>query len=105
MMAKMTEMLHDISEQFDELISNIDNFIDKDGNKITGNDLKNIKNRDLTRPMATKLVWIYIKQEGLQNDSNKREIYCDDILQAMSGKKKIRMFDIGKMLSSHLFKQ
>lgn len=94
----LTGKLYDISEELDELISNIDDLDD-----ISGDDLKNVKNRDISRPMATKLIWLYIKQENLQNESNKREIYCDDILQKLSGKKKITMFEISKLLKDHLF--
>lgn len=96
-MGKGLAKLYDISEEFNDLIDNIDDFED-----ISGEDLKNVKNRDISRPIAVKLIWLYIKQENLQNESNKREIYCDDILQEMSGKKKITMFEVTKMLKDHL---
>lgn len=93
--------LNDITEEFCELIDNIADL--KGGDKpMSAADAKNVKNYDLSRPIATKVVWLYIKEQDLQNPENGREILCDSTLKAMSGKNKITMFEIGKMLNNHL---
>jgi chromatin remodeling complex protein RSC6 len=55
-----------------------------------------------TRANATKWFWDYVKANDLQNPSNKREIICDETLYEVCGKKKITMFEVGKVLTPHL---
>ena len=52
----------------------------------------------LSRPQVVKQLWVYIKDNALQNPSNKREIMCDDQLRAVFGVDKIDMFKMNKVL-------
>ena len=45
-----------------------------------------------------KQLWDYIKENGLQNPSNKREIVCDTGFRAIFGVDKIDMFKMNKVL-------
>lgn len=58
----------------------------------------------LSRPQAVKHIWAYIKSHGLQDPSNKRNIICDDKLQAVFKKLVVDMFEMNKILSKHLYK-
>src|SRR5262249_21907843 len=58
----------------------------------------------VTRAQAVKGLWDYVKENNMQNPQNKREILADDKLQPLFGKKKITMFEVGKILNSHLSK-
>jgi hypothetical protein len=98
-MSKGINKLMNVSEEFDEVISAIEDF----SPKITGADLKNVKNRDISRAVASKLIWLYIKQENLQDENDGRLIWCDDLLQDLSGKKKLKMTEIAGVISENLF--
>ena len=41
----------------------------------------------------------------LQNPENKREIFCDGKLKKIMGKDKVSMFEMNKLLSSHLLEK
>ncbi|HZQ69705.1 MAG TPA: SWIB/MDM2 domain-containing protein [Terriglobales bacterium] len=56
----------------------------------------------VTRAEAIKKLWDYVKQQDLQNPENKREILADDNLRPLFGKDKITMFEVGKIINSHL---
>ncbi|KAF9012491.1 SWIB/MDM2 domain-containing protein [Cyathus striatus] len=56
----------------------------------------------LSRPQVVKQLWVYIKENELQNPSNKREIVCDSRLKAVFGVDKIDMFKMNKVLGDHL---
>jgi len=56
----------------------------------------------VSRAEAVKGLWDYIKQHDLQNPENRREIMADDNLRPLFGKDKITMFEVGKVLNSHL---
>ena len=56
----------------------------------------------LSRPQVVKQLWVYIKDNGLQNPSNKREIMCDDQLRAVFGVDKIDMFKMNKVLGQYV---
>ena len=58
----------------------------------------------LPRGQVVSKMWDYIKKHKLQNPANKREILADDKLQPLFGKKVITMFEVGKILNSHLSK-
>ena len=47
-------------------------------------------------------VWAYIKQHGLQNPENRREILADATPEPVFGKKKVTMFEMNKHLAQHL---
>lgn len=56
----------------------------------------------LSRPQVVKQLWVYIKDNALQNPSNKREIMCDDQLRAVFGVDKIDMFKMNKVLGQYV---
>ena len=56
----------------------------------------------LPRTEVTKKVWDYIKKNKLQDAVNKRMINADDKLKAVLGKAKVTMFEMTKLISSHL---
>lgn len=54
----------------------------------------------MPRTEVTKRMWSYIKENGLQNPADKREILCDaKLLKVFDGKKKFGMFKMTKYLS------
>ncbi|OCB85773.1 hypothetical protein A7U60_g7125 [Sanghuangporus baumii] len=56
----------------------------------------------LSRPQVVKQLWEYIKNNNLQNPSNRREILCDDQLRPIFNADKIDMFKMNKVLGQHL---
>ena len=64
-----------------------------------------VGSKALPRTELTKKLWAYIKKNGLQDAKNKRQINADDKLKAVfNGKKSVNMFDMTKLVSSHLVK-
>jgi len=67
------------------------------------NPLASLLNIDkLSRPQVVKQLWVYIKENQLQNPENKREILCDTNMRAIFGVDKIDMFKMNKVLGQHL---
>ncbi|ESN89148.1 DNA topoisomerase family protein, partial [Chlamydia suis MD56] len=58
----------------------------------------------VSHPEATKKLWAYIKDRGLQSSSNKRIILPDDKLKLVLGSEPIDMFALAKKLSANLIK-
>jgi chromatin remodeling complex protein RSC6 len=56
----------------------------------------------LPRTEVTKKVWDYIKRNKLQDSVNRRMINADDKLKQVLGKAKVTMFEMTKLISSHL---
>jgi chromatin remodeling complex protein RSC6 len=56
----------------------------------------------LPRTEVTKKVWDYIKKNKLQDAVNKRMINADEKLKQVLGKAKVTMFEMTKLISSHL---
>ena len=57
----------------------------------------------LPRTEVTKKIWDYIKKNRLQDAVNKRLINADEKLrQIFGGKKQVSMFEMTKLVSSHL---
>ena len=56
----------------------------------------------LPRGEVVSKVWAYIKEHGLQNPEDRREILADDKLEAVFGTKKVTMFEMNKHLAQHL---
>ena len=56
----------------------------------------------LSRPQVVKKLWEYIRQNELQNPSNKKEIICDDALRAVFAVDKIDMFRMNKVLGQYV---
>lgn len=60
----------------------------------------------LPRPQVTQGLWAYIRENDLQNPSDKREILCDTLLsRVMGGKKKVTMFTMNKHITPHLLER
>ena len=62
---------------------------------VTGSD-------PLPRSQVVSKMWDYIRKNNLQNPQNKREIVADDTLRKVFGKDRVTMFEMNKLLSSHL---
>ena len=57
----------------------------------------------LPRTELTKKLWAYIKKNGLQDKKAKTQINADDKLKAVfNGKKSVSMFEMTKLVSSHV---
>ncbi|WP_413570446.1 SWIB/MDM2 domain-containing protein [Bdellovibrio sp. HCB117] len=57
----------------------------------------------LPRTEVVKKLWAYIKQNNLQDPSNKRNINSDEILKdVFDGKDTVSMFDMTKLIAKHL---
>ncbi|KAJ9179830.1 hypothetical protein P3X46_008149 [Hevea brasiliensis] len=58
-----------------------------------------------SRTDAVKKIWVYIKDQKLQNPADKKEIFCDEKLKTIfDGKEKVGFLEIGKLLSCHFVK-
>ena len=55
-----------------------------------------------TRADVTSKVWAHIKAHNLQNPENKREIVADEKLKKVFGKDRVTMFEMTKLLQSHM---
>jgi len=57
----------------------------------------------LPRTEVVKKVWDYIKKNGLQDKTNKRNINADDKLaKVFGGKTQVNMFEMTGLISKHL---
>ena len=57
----------------------------------------------LPRTELTKKLWAYIKKNGLQDKKVRTQINADDKLKAVfNGKKSVSMFEMTKLVSSHV---
>ena len=56
----------------------------------------------LPRGEVVSKVWAYIKQHGLQDPANRREILADAKLEPVFGKRRVGMFEMNKHLARHL---
>ena len=62
-----------------------------------------VGNQPLPRTEVTKKLWEYIKKNGLQDPTNKRNINADDKLKLVfGGKSQVSMFEMTKLVSKHL---
>lgn len=57
----------------------------------------------VSRLQVVKLLWVHIKAHQLQDPTDKRQILCDDRMQAVFKQPKIDMFQMNKQLSHHLY--
>ncbi|XAR73953.1 hypothetical protein NMG60_11008094 [Bertholletia excelsa] len=58
---------------------------------------------ELARTEVVKQLWRYIREKDLQDPSNRRNIICDDTLQALFGVDRINMFQMNKALAKHIW--
>lgn len=57
----------------------------------------------MPRSEVTKKIWAYIKEKGLQDSVNKRNINADEALKKVfGGKEQVSMFEMTKLVSAHL---
>jgi upstream activation factor subunit UAF30 len=56
----------------------------------------------LPRSEIVKKMWDYIKQHGLQDAKNKREINADGTLEPIFGKKKVTMFEMNSHIARNV---
>lgn len=57
----------------------------------------------MPRTEVTKALWVYIKENNLQDPENKRDILADDKLKKIfDGKDRVNMFEMTKLVSKHL---
>lgn len=57
----------------------------------------------LPRTELTKKLWVYIKQNKLQDDKDRRMINADAKLKAVfNGKKQVSMFEMTKLVNKHV---
>lgn len=53
------------------------------------------------RGAVVKQLWVHIKAQGLQDESNKRNINNDAVLKRLTGVKKMTMFNMNKYIQKH----
>ncbi len=59
--------------------------------------------KPVPRTEVTKLLWDYIKKNGLQDKKDKRTINADAALKAVfGGKSSVSMFEMTKLVGKHL---
>ena len=57
----------------------------------------------MPRSEVVKALWVYIKKNGLQDATNKRNINADEALKKVfGGKATVSMFEMTKLVSKHL---
>ncbi|OGG45264.1 hypothetical protein A2673_01590 [Candidatus Kaiserbacteria bacterium RIFCSPHIGHO2_01_FULL_50_13] len=57
----------------------------------------------MPRSEVVKKLWVYIKEHGLQDAQNRRNINADDNLKKVfGGKEQVNMFEMTALVSKHL---
>lgn len=59
--------------------------------------------QQLSRPQVVKKIWEHIKANNLQDPSDKRQIICDEKMQAVFKQNRVQMFSMNKMLGAQLY--
>ncbi|KAJ8116977.1 hypothetical protein ONZ43_g4311 [Nemania bipapillata] len=57
----------------------------------------------LSRPQVVKKLWEHIKANELQDPNDKRQIICDERMQAVFKLAKVDMFQMNKLVGNHLY--
>lgn len=71
---------------------------------VLSNELYNVLGSErMSRPQVVKNLWVYIKDNELQNPKDKRQINCDSKLEALFKKKTVGSFEMNKILTKHIF--
>lgn len=63
-----------------------------------------IGNKPIPRTEIVKKIWDYIKKNNLQDKENRRMINGDAKLKPLFGKNQISMFELAKVVNSHIKK-
>eukprot|EP00584_Thalassiosira_punctigera_P027920 CAMPEP_0172576832 /NCGR_PEP_ID=MMETSP1067-20121228/137920_1 /TAXON_ID=265564 ORGANISM="Thalassiosira punctigera, Strain Tpunct2005C2" /NCGR_SAMPLE_ID=MMETSP1067 /ASSEMBLY_ACC=CAM_ASM_000444 /LENGTH=324 /DNA_ID=CAMNT_0013369509 /DNA_START=138 /DNA_END=1112 /DNA_ORIENTATION=- len=58
--------------------------------------------KHMARTAIVKSLWVYIKENNLQNPSDKREILLDDKMKAVFGVESFTMFSMNKYIGAHV---
>ncbi|CAK9217179.1 unnamed protein product [Sphagnum troendelagicum] len=58
---------------------------------------------ELPRTQVVKLLWAYIRENGLQDPENRRKIICNDVLRILFNTDSTDMFKMNKLLSKHIW--
>ncbi len=62
-----------------------------------------VGSKPIPRGQITKNLWAYIKKNGLQDATNKRQINADEKLKKVfGGKASVNMFEMTKLVSKHI---
>lgn len=62
-----------------------------------------VGSKPLSRGQIVSKLWDYIKANGLQDTKNRRNINADDKLKPVfGGKKQVSMFEMAKLVSTHI---
>ncbi|MCJ1243834.1 hypothetical protein MMC30_001031 [Trapelia coarctata] len=57
----------------------------------------------LSRPQTVKRIWQYVRERGLQDPKDKRQIRCDEAMRAVFKQDKVHMFTMNKILGQNLY--
>ncbi|KAI2619445.1 SWIB-domain-containing protein [Hypomontagnella submonticulosa] len=57
----------------------------------------------LSRPQVVKKLWEHIKGNQLQDPNDKRQIRCDERMQAVFKQARVDMFQMNKLVGNHLY--
>ncbi|KAJ5724555.1 hypothetical protein N7493_006283 [Penicillium malachiteum] len=57
----------------------------------------------LSRPQTVKKVWQYIRENDLQDPSDRRQIRCDEAMRAVFKQDRVHMFTMTKILNQNLY--
>lgn len=57
----------------------------------------------LSRPHVVKEIWKHIKEHDLQDPNDRRQIICDEKLQAIFKQSKVSMFGMNREIGHHLY--
>jgi upstream activation factor subunit UAF30 len=57
----------------------------------------------LSRPQSVKRLWEHIRENELQDPSDRRQIRCDDAMRAVFKQDKVHMFQMTKILNHNLY--
>jgi upstream activation factor subunit UAF30 len=57
----------------------------------------------LSRPQTVKRLWQYIRENELQDPSDRRQIRCDDRMRAVFKQDRVHMFTMTKILNQNLY--
>jgi len=64
-----------------------------------------VGSKPIPRTQVTKKLWAYIKKNGLQDTTQRRMINADPALRTVfGGKRRVDMFQMTKLVSTHLGK-